>query len=539
MTFDEYNTDEVFKGDSTADELVKKGYDEGKTREEIETSLSPLWKEDKKGNVKKALDKYYTVETPKKEEVKETETPAEPFKEEETAPQLTGRAKTYADNQDLKADVAQEKMIDNIDKNKERNWRMLKESDEKRAEAYKGIDDHYLDALPTFSFHRFMNGEFGDPKGKDAKIRLAYYMINGLQSKLKTASNLAMANAGRSPMFSDTRSDFEKFQESNFNNALENRWNKYKSDTEGAIKAVEKEYGNEQDARLAAEQFTRDKKANTYWNMMDQDQKVYAMQVSKEIGDMLGGMDTKELASFIAGSALNGNLTRDELIGVGIAQLFSKYPDLMDKYPSAKSFVTSLFGAGALDDITAGIGGNKTDSNGNQTNLTGNIQNYKTIGGDEVSFDFSDSNAGKKIQAIYDDLIDRYKKGEIDEETFKQYYDPIYAESKKHPGSLGTFVSSNSDKAIEKAKTDLRVELSDQIEALNAQAKSGEIEPSKYEQKFKEYREKAVKYGASEKDLKSIDNNKVSSQTITKAAEKKEKKETKAAEKATKKAAKK
>ena len=73
MNFAEYNTDENFKGNSNADELVKLAFDEGKTRDEVETSLSPLWKEDKKGNVKKALDKYYTTapkakaEEPKKE----------------------------------------------------------------------------------------------------------------------------------------------------------------------------------------------------------------------------------------------------------------------------------------------------------------------------------------------------------------------------------------------------------------------------------------------------------------------------------------
>ena len=58
MTFAEYNTDENFNRPSNAMELVKLGFNEGKTREEIENSLSPLWKEDKKGNVKKALDTY-------------------------------------------------------------------------------------------------------------------------------------------------------------------------------------------------------------------------------------------------------------------------------------------------------------------------------------------------------------------------------------------------------------------------------------------------------------------------------------------------
>ena len=76
MTFAEYNTDENFNRPSNAMELVKLGFNEGKTREEIENSLSPLWKEDKKGNVKKALDTYFKpTEEPKIVEEQKIETP--------------------------------------------------------------------------------------------------------------------------------------------------------------------------------------------------------------------------------------------------------------------------------------------------------------------------------------------------------------------------------------------------------------------------------------------------------------------------------
>jgi hypothetical protein len=207
-------------------------------------------------------------------------------------------------------------------------------------------------------FRRYQNGEFGDisdtstPEGKESKrnaqLRLAHFMINGVGTALSNMSHTIRKDGVTE------QSDAEKYQQTNLEQGLQNRWAKYKADTEGAIKAVEKEFGNEQDARLAAEQFTRDKKANLYWNMMDQDQKVYAMEVSKAIGDMLGGMDVKEIASFIAGSALNGNLTKDELIGVGVAQLVSKSPELLDKFPGVKDFLSSMFGAGVLTDIAGG-----------------------------------------------------------------------------------------------------------------------------------------------------------------------------------------
>ena len=365
MTFDEYNTDEYFNNkDSTADGLIKAAYDEGKTREEVEKSLSPLWKEDKKGNVKKALDTYYKTEEPKAEEQKPTEEKVLEKVIEQTAEtpkqtsNLKGSVKKYADKETAIADEAQRVMDGEIKDNVSKNWRELMDSENRRAEGYKRIDDHMIDQLPTFIFSRYQNGEFGDisdtstPEGKQSKknaqLRLAHFMINGLGTALSNMSHTIRKDGVQE------ESDYENYQRSNLEQGMQNRWAKYKADTDGAIKAVEKEFGNEQDARLAAEQFTRDKKANLYWNMMDQDQKVYAMEVSKAIGDMLGGMDIKEIASFIAGSALNGNLTKDELIGVGVAQLVSKSPELLDKFPGVKDFLSSMFGTGILTDIAGG-----------------------------------------------------------------------------------------------------------------------------------------------------------------------------------------
>ena len=339
MTFDEYNTDEYFNNkDSTADGLIKAAYDEGKTREEVEKSLSPLWKEDKKGNVKKALDTYYKTEEPKAEEQKPTEEKVLEKVIEQTAEtpkqtsNLKGSVKKYADKETAIADEAQRVMDGEIKDNVSKNWRELMDSENRRAEGYKRID-----ATPE-----------GKQSKKNAQLRLAHFMINGLGTALSNMSHTIRKDGVQE------ESDYENYQRSNLEQGMQNRWAKYKADTDGAIKAVEKEFGNEQDARLAAEQFTRDKKANLYWNMMDQDQKVYAMEVSKAIGDMLGGMDIKEIASFIAGSALNGNLTKDELIGVGVAQLVSKSPELLDKFPGVKDFLSSMFGTGILTDIAGG-----------------------------------------------------------------------------------------------------------------------------------------------------------------------------------------
>lgn len=521
MTYAEYNTDKNFDNDkSSLDELIKIGVSEGKSSDEIKKSLSPKWQNSKKiGEFDSYYNKYTAPKSETKEEVKETVTEAP-----KNTTTLDKTSQNYVNKQNKIAEAAKETVINDIEKDSDYNWKSLKDSSEKRAAAYKNIDDHFIEQLPIFMFKRYANGEFGDPKSSDAKLRLTYFMVDGLQNKLKNASNLFNNAAGRGGVFSDTTSAYEKYQATNLEEGMANRWNKYKADTEGAIKEVEKLYGNEQDARLAAEQFTRDQKANTYWNMMDQNKKVYALQVSKEIGDMLGGMDTKELASLIAGSAMTGDMTKDELIGIGIAQLASKTPELLEKYPDAKAFLTNVFGDNAVTEIAAGIGGvgGKTDSNGNQTNLTGNLQNYETINGDKVSFDFTDSKAKEKITAITDDLKDKYANGEIDVETFKKYYDPIYSEMIKHPSAWGS--APKSDKVLNQIKYDKLNAISSSFEELNSKADSGAISTSDYEEQFDDILANARKWGADEKMISTIQKKKKSSEYILKKAEKAAKK---------------
>ena len=72
MTFAEYNTDANFDNDkSSLDELVKIGLSEGKTSDEIKSSLSPKWQNSKKiGEFDNYVSKY---STPKVEEQRPTE----------------------------------------------------------------------------------------------------------------------------------------------------------------------------------------------------------------------------------------------------------------------------------------------------------------------------------------------------------------------------------------------------------------------------------------------------------------------------------
>jgi hypothetical protein len=235
MTFDEYNTDENFdKKESSLDELVKIGVSEGKTDKEIKDALSPKWQKSKKIG---EFDTYYkNYATPKKEEVKEevkeTEKPAEPFKEEETPKTkttLTSGDKNYMQQVDDVGEATEEKELEKITKNSDKNYNALYDTMDKQGKAFGKIDDKLVAQLPTFMIKRYADGEFGDPKSSDAKLRLAHFMINGLGTALSNASHIIKKDGVQE------QSDIEKYQQTNLEQGLQNRWNKYNQETQAAI----------------------------------------------------------------------------------------------------------------------------------------------------------------------------------------------------------------------------------------------------------------------------------------------------------------
>ncbi len=572
MTFDEYNTDENFDNDkSSLEELVKKGKEEGKSKDEIRKALSPKWQKSSKIN---KFDEYYGEDLPKKKEpsaddavgvkalnsinavpeapksnppekpaeektapkVEEMTQTTEALEKEEpeednlTAPNLSKGDEKYIKDQRDRAENAEVTELNKIDDRSDYNYKKMYDTISRSSDAYKHIDDKLIAQLPTFATKRYIDGEFGAPESTDAKLRLAYFIVNNVVSKFKKIANADAISRGKGAIFGDTESAYDKYQKSNLEQGLQNRWNKYKAETDNAIALASKETMSEQEARHAVEQLTRNQNMNTMWNTMNENQKLYAMEVTKKIGDYVGNMDLSELGDFIAGAAYEGKMDKDKVIAIGIAKLAENSPEILDKLKEGgmKDMVMSFLGTGATAGIGGALGGGNPAPNGNgTTNLTGNIQNYKTVDGKEISFNFSDPNAGKKIQGVYNDLIKRYKDGEIDEATFKEYYDPMYAESKKHPGSFSTFFSGNAESAIKKANADMRVEFSNKFEQLNLSAAAGNLSPSEYEEKFNEYKEKAMKFGATDKEIEAMDDNRMKEEKIVKAQKKKAEKEAK------------
>lgn len=265
---------------------------------------------------------------------------------------LDKNTQNYLNKNDKIAETVEEKQLKRLLEHSDANWKQMTDTSAKVRNAYNDIDDKYIEQLPTFMFRRYQNGEFGDisdtstPEGreskKNAQLRLAHFMINGLGTALSNASHVIRKDG------QTEQSDYEKIQGSNLEQGIANRWKKNNAETEEVIKIANKEADNEQDARIYVEQLTRDNMLKSGWNAMDQNQKLYAINVSREIGKMIGDMNVEELSNFITAQALNGNLSEQQAVVVGIASLVSKTPELYEKLPdgSIKNAIKGLLGLG-------------------------------------------------------------------------------------------------------------------------------------------------------------------------------------------------
>jgi len=516
MTFAEYNTDDNFdKKESSLDELVKLGLAEGKTSDEIKSSLSPKWQNSKKiGEFDSYVSKYSTpkAEAPKPEEkaevketVEETTPPAKVGNE--TSSIISNKDKSFAEMQDGIADYGEDTENARQDELETKRHEDALERARKVGEDYGNINDHLVDNIPTFVLQRYKKGEFGEPGSKDAKLRLAHFMISGLQSTLKTASNAFAANAGRAPVFADTTSDYEKYQQTNLAKGLENRWKKNEAELDDAREILKSQNMNEQDIENSIAKVSANARLQSKFNMMNEDQKIYTLKVLSKIGNEIGNMNNKDFINTLIGFATSSdNLEWQEAAELLIAKFG----------PDALKGLKNIKDEDSMDDAdtnTAGVGGG------------GNLKNYKTIDGDKVDFDmvFNNKNGGKeKLAKLTQDLSDKYYNGEIDEKTFREYYTPLYEEGKKHMSI--NIVSP--DELLRKNNNTRVVELDEEFRKLNDQAKKGELSLDDYNKKYADLKENAKKW-ANDKQLASIDKNKVSDKKVTDAYTKAENKKNK------------
>ena len=200
--------------------------------------------------------------------------------------------------QDLEKQKAQEE--------KEKNWNNTLDSAKKMYEASKNIDDHFIEQLPTSIYARYKNNEFGKAGTKEAKQRLAYFIMDAVASPLKALANGMSRFAGQGDRFEDTTSAYQKYQESNLAKGLENRWNKYQKETDAAMDLLRQREFADEDINEAIDKVSANNRLQTAFNRATEDQKAYVLEVMTEIGDKIGNMNDTEFVNTIMGMASMG-----------------------------------------------------------------------------------------------------------------------------------------------------------------------------------------------------------------------------------------
>jgi hypothetical protein len=369
-TFDSYNTDEAYKDKgTTAKGLVdayKKDNPNG-SADDFYAKLNKTWAQDKDGHVKNAVNEAFKA----KEEVKEEPKAEVPKVEEMT--QTTEALKTEEpkkeekpslENEDTGIKKSDKSYLDEINSiyNEEQKQELQKlaktsvdaynrtiDNMQKQGDAFKKIDDKLIDQLPTFMWKRYQNGEFGDPKSSDAKLRLAYFGINNIVSKLKMIANADAAARGQGTLFQNTESAYDQYQASNLAQGLENRWNKYKQETQSAMDLAKEGGMSEEKITDSIATISSNNRLQSAFNQMNERQKVFALQVLGEIGDKMGNMNDAQFANTLMGmSAMGDSLDYKEAAGMLIYR-FIKDPEKRDEKLrelgyDVKSFGKSLLG---------------------------------------------------------------------------------------------------------------------------------------------------------------------------------------------------
>ena len=262
---------------------------------------------------------------------------------------LDGATQSFLDKNNAIANTQEDKEYDRQEEELGKRWEARMKNIDKMSDSMKNIDDHLIDQLPTFMWRRYQNGEFGDPKSSDAKLRLAYFAINNVVSKLKMVANADAIARGQGQIFGNTESAYDQYQASNLAQGLENRWNKYKQETQSAMDLAKEGGMSEEKITDSIATISSNNRLQSAFNQMNERQKVFALQVLGEIGDKMGNMNDSEFANTLMGmSAMGDSLDYKEAAGMLIYR-FIKDPEKRDEKLrelgyDVKSFGKSLLG---------------------------------------------------------------------------------------------------------------------------------------------------------------------------------------------------
>lgn len=261
---------------------------------------------------------------------------------------LDGATQTFLDKNNAIANTQEDKEYDRQEEELGKRWEARMKNIDKMSDSMRNIDDHLIDQLPTFMWRRYQNGEFGDPKSSDAKLRLAYFAINNVVSKLKMFANADAIARGQGQIFGNTESAYDQYQASNLAQGLENRWNKYKQETQSAMDLAKEGGMSEEKITDSIATISSNNRLQSAFNQMNERQKVFALQVLGEIGDKMGNMNDSEFANTLMGmSAMGDSLDYKEAAGMLIYR-FIKDPEKRDEKLKELGYDVKSFGKSLL-----------------------------------------------------------------------------------------------------------------------------------------------------------------------------------------------
>jgi hypothetical protein len=556
-TFDSYNTDEAYKDKgTTAKGLVdayKKDNPNG-SADDFYAKLNKTWAQDKDGHVKNAVNEAFKTkeevkeepkaETPKVEEMTQTtealEQPKAEQKEEKTpytSPLETEETgikqsdKNYMNEVNAILNEEQKKELQKLAKTSADDYNRTMENMERSGDAFKKIDDKLIEQLPTFMFKRYQQGEFGDPKSSDAKLRLAYFAMNNVVSKLKKLYNADSIVRGQGPIFSDTESAYDQYQKTNLEQGLENRWNKYKAETDSAIKMVQDRNVSEEDALNIINKISMNNRLQNAFNMADANKKAYMIEVLSKVGDKVSNWNDQKFINALVGAEMTGEDVGNAaaLIGARAGEKILDNFNLFDENGNLdlSALKTAMNIPGFTDKFKTqfGFDPNNLLEGGNNSSGGESSEGEESATGVKLS-DGTIIDVGKMmslndfsgINKAATKLSNRYYRGEISEEQFRSDYSKLYNVVQSHNiMNKLTGTLKPVDKRVKELDGERVGYWDRQIEDLNNQAKNGLIKPSDYNEKFAEYEKSLVSAGG---DAKKTAKKKMSTEAIIKANEK-------------------
>ena len=454
--FDEYNTEAAYKDANTsAKEWAKLAKAKGLTRADALNAATPSWKNSK--YMQGALDEVFGKETP----TAVTETPGEETTTEQTQKEkpMSANAQQFQIGIDESNETVNKAVKNEYEQAKEDN-KVADENVSENAKTHKSqmeelTPDYWEDSVPTSLFQYYKKDGLGEAGSKDAKIRLGYLIVNNLASGLKQMSNNFAAAAGRSPVFTDTESDWSKIKRTNLEEGLKRANEKKAATMQEITSLISANTNNKQKAIEVAREFGENTRLQRAFNAVSQQQKVDVLNARIMLGDYLGKQNKAQFTNYLLGHLEDGGDVKS-----AATMFLAKYGT-----DAIKDFLKN---GGSIDDIltgTAGIGGGSSDKVYVDSN--GKSYNIKDL-------------SKQTVEELREDLDQQYLDGNITADEFIE-------KGKVFKEFLGYNPQSRLNNLNKLAKKELNKQLRAELHSAVGNEEVQKAILSKYERKAKHY----------------------------------------------------